>query len=177
MDAARCALRLGAETVRIIYRRSEEEMPARKEEFEHAKEEGILFDFLRNPVRIIGNDKNFATGIDVIKMDLGEPDKSGRRKPLEVKGSEYCIPVDTVIMALGADANPLLTGETPGLKLNKWGYIEVNEKQQSSIPYVFAGGDITTGAATVILAMGAGRTAAKSIHEYLSSMHYKELKN
>lgn len=167
MDAARTALRLGAEKVMIVYRRSADEIPARREEFEHAQEEGIEFQFLRSPTKIIGNEKGFVKALEIQKMDLGEPDSSGRRRPVPMKGSEYMIDIDMVIMAIGTDANPLLTKETRGLKLNKWGYIEVNEKMQTSIPYVFAGGDIVTGSATVISAMGAGRKAAKSIHEYL----------
>jgi glutamate synthase (NADPH/NADH) small chain len=167
MDAARTALRLGAEKVMIVYRRSEEELPARREEYEHAVEEGVEFHFLRNPTGIIGDDDGFVEKIEVIEMELGEPDDSGRRRPVAIEGSEYYEDVDLVIMAIGANANPLLTKHLPGLDLNKWGYIEVNENMQTSIPDVFAGGDIVTGSATVISAMGAGKQAAKGIHEYL----------
>lgn len=167
MDAARTAIRLGAEKVMIIYRRSESELPAREEEYEHALEEGIEFHFLRNPTAIIGNEKGFVKQIEVIKMELGEPDDSGRRRPVAVPDSEYRLDVDLVIMAIGANANPLLTKNTPDLSLNRWGYVEVNEHMQTSIPDVFAGGDIVTGAATVISAMGAGKQAAGSIHKYL----------
>lgn len=167
MDAARTALRLGAEEVMIVYRRSEEELPARREEYEHALEEGIKFHFLRNPTAILGGPEGFVKQIEVIKMTLGEPDESGRCRPVPIEGSEYLIDVDLVIMAIGSNANPLLTQNTPGLKLNKWGYIEVNEEMQASLPDVFAGGDIVTGAATVISAMGAGKKAALGIHHYL----------
>jgi glutamate synthase (NADPH/NADH) small chain len=167
VDAARTALRLGAEQVMIIYRRSESELPAREEEYEHAIEEGVEFHFLRNPTAIIGDEDGFVKQIEIIKMELGEPDDSGRRRPVLIPGSEYTLDVDLVIMAIGANANPLLTKNTPGLKLNRWGYIEVNEGLQTSIPDVFAGGDIVTGAATVISAMGAGKQAAESIHKYL----------
>ncbi len=170
MDSARTAIRLGAEKVMIIYRRSESELPAREEEYEHAIEEGIEFHFLRNPTAIFGNKNGFVDQIEVIKMELGEPDESGRRRPVAIPGSEYMLNVDLVIMAIGANANPLLTKNTPGLKLNRWGYIEVNDSMQTSIPDVFAGGDIVTGAATVISAMGAGKQAAKSIHKYLQGM-------
>jgi glutamate synthase (NADPH/NADH) small chain len=167
MDAARTALRLGAEQVMIVYRRSESELPAREEEYEHAIEEGVEFHFLRNPTAIIGDENGFVKQIEVIKMELGSPDASGRRRPVAVPGSEYILDVDLVIMAIGANANPLLTKNTPGLKLNRWGYIEVSNSMQTSIPDVFAGGDIVTGAATVISAMGAGKQAAESIHKYL----------
>jgi glutamate synthase (NADPH/NADH) small chain len=148
-------------------------MPARKEEYEHAKEEGIEFHFLRNPVKIIGDDKGHVKGLEVVKMELSEPDKSGRRRPVVLPGTEYTIEADIVIMAIGTDANPLMTKETPGLNLSKEGYIEVDEKMQSSLPWVYAGGDITTGSATVISAMGAGRKAAQSIHEYLQKQKSK----
>ncbi len=168
MDAARTALRMGSEKVYIVYRRSEEELPARREEYHHAVEEGVEFMFLRNPVKIIGDEHGQVKQILIQKMELGEPDKSGRRRPVEVPGSEYPLDVDIAIMAIGTKSNPLLTKQTKGLKLNKWGYIEVNEKMQTSIPYIFAGGDIVTGSATVISAMGAGKKAAESIHEYLT---------
>ena len=167
MDAARTALRLGAEKVMIIYRRSESELPAREEEYHHAIEEGIEFHFLRNPTKILGNERGFVTSMEILKMELGEPDDSGRRRPIPIQDSAYSLDVDLVIMAIGANANPLLTQSTPGLELNRWGYIEVNDDMQSSIPDVFAGGDIVTGAATVISAMGAGKQAAASIHTYL----------
>jgi len=168
MDSARTALRLGAKRVMIVYRRSEKELPARKEEYEHAIEEGIEFHFLRNPTAILGNSNGFVERIQVVKMELGEPDESGRCRPMEIPGTDYSIDVDLVIMAVGANANPLLTKNTPDLKLNKWGYIEVDENLNTSIPDVFAGGDIVTGAATVISAMGAGVSGAKSIHKYLT---------
>jgi glutamate synthase (NADPH/NADH) small chain len=169
MDSARTALRLGAEKSMIIYRRSEKEIPARREEYEHAVEEGVEFHFLRNPTKIIGDDEGFVKAIQVLKMELGDPDESGRRRPVAQPGTEYIIDVDLCIMAIGAKANPLLTKKTKDLKLNKWGYIEINDKGQSSIPDVFAGGDIVTGSATVISAMGAGKEAAASIHEFLSN--------
>jgi len=173
MDSARTALRLGAEEVMVVYRRSEEEMPARREEYEHAVEEGIRFLFLTNPTKILGDAEGRARAIEVQSMTLGEPDKSGRRKPVVVPGSEKTIDVDLVIMAIGTQANPLFTKVTPGLKLNEWGYIEVNERMQSSLPYLFAGGDIVTGSATVISAMAAGRKAAAAMHEYLQSLKPK----
>lgn len=179
MDAARTALRLGAEKVYIIYRRSMAEIPARKEEVEHAMEEGIEFDILRNPVEIIGynnpddrrDPKNgFVTGIKVIKCELGEPDERGRRRPVEVKGSEYVIDVDCVIMSIGTSPNPLIKNTTEGLAVNSHGGIIVEEETgKTSKEGVYAGGDAVTGAATVILAMGAGKTAAKAIDEYLSA--------
>ena len=169
MDSARCALRLGAEEVYIVYRRSEKEMPARREEVENAMEEGIVFKFLTNPVRVIGDDKNHVIGMECIQMELGEPDASGRRRPIAIPNSEFTIDCDMVIPALGTQANPLLTKNTKGLELNKWGNIVANpETGATNIPGVYAGGDIVTGAATVIEAMGAGKKAAKAIHEYLS---------
>ncbi len=167
MDAARTALRLGAE-VHIVYRRSEEELPARVEEVHHAKEEGIIFDLLTNPVEILHDDNYYVTGIKCIKMELGEPDASGRRRPVEVAGSEFVIDVDTVIMSLGTSPNPLISSTTEGLEVNKWKCIIADEeKGQTTKEGVFAGGDAVTGAATVILAMGAGKAAAKGIMEYL----------
>lgn len=168
MDSARTALRLGAET-HIVYRRSEVELPARAEEVQHAKEEGIAFHLLTNPKEILVDDKGWVKGIRVIQMQLGEPDSSGRRRPLEIPGSEYEIEADTVIMALGTSPNPLIANTTQGLDTNKHGCIVAKEENgATSREGVFAGGDIVTGAATVILAMGAGKTAAKGIDEYLS---------
>ena len=169
MDSVRTAIRLGADEVYLVYRRSEQEMPARIEEIERAKEEGAIFKLLTNPVRIIGNDKGWVTSMECIRMELGEPDDSGRRRPVPVKGSEFIIEVDSIIMALGTNANPLLPQATPGLTLNKWGYITTDEETcATSIKGVYAGGDIVTGSATVILAMGAGRKAARAIDKYLS---------
>lgn len=170
MDAARCAKRLGAEEVYIVYRRSEEELPARKEEVEHAKEEGIIFKLLTNPVEILPNDEKFVGAIKCLEMELGEPDASGRRRPVEKAGSEFEIPVDAVIMSIGTSPNPLIKSTTKGLETQKWGGIIVEEDTGlTSREGVYAGGDAVTGAATVILAMGAGKTAAKSIDEYLST--------
>lgn len=167
MDAARTALRLGAEEVYIVYRRSRAELPARLEEVEHAEEEGVKFLFLTNPVRYIGNEEGWLTALECIKMELGEPDASGRRKPVPVPGSEFALPVDVAVVAIGQGPNPLLTQNTPDLETNKRGNIVADEFGKTSKPGVFAGGDVVTGAATVIKAMGAGRLAAKSIHEYL----------
>ena len=168
MDAARTALRLGAETY-IVYRRGEAELPARVEEVHHAKEEGIQFHLLRNPKEILVDEQGWVKGLKVIKMDLGEPDESGRRRPVEVPGSEYVLDVDTVIMALGTSPNPLISSTTKGLDVNKWQCIVADEKNGATTKEgVYAGGDAVTGAATVILAMGAGKAAAKGIDEYLS---------
>jgi glutamate synthase (NADPH/NADH) small chain len=168
MDAARTAMRLGADHVYLVYRRSRTEMPARSEEIHHAEEEGIEFHLLTNPIRYIGNDKGWVVGVECLRMELGEPDDSGRRRPVPVKGSEYILDIDTAVVAIGAGANPLVQSTTPGLKTNKWNYIEADEETgQTSREGVFAGGDIVTGAATVILAMGAGRKAATAIHRYL----------
>ena len=168
MDAARSAKRLGAEEVYIIYRRSEVEMPARLEEVHHAKEEGIRFHILTNPTQILGSPEGWVTGIECVEMTLGEPDASGRRRPVVKQGSEYTIEVETVIMAIGTSPNPLIKKTTPGLETHKWGGIMVNEAtMETSRPGVYAGGDAVTGAATVILAMGAGKKAAAAIDEYL----------
>ncbi|MBQ9673896.1 MAG: NADPH-dependent glutamate synthase [Ruminococcus sp.] len=168
MDAARSALRLGAEEVSIIYRRSEAELPARAEEVHHAKEEGIIFRTLNNPVEILGDDDDNVTGIKCIKMELGEPDASGRRRPVAVEGSEYVIPMDCVIMSIGTSPNPLIKSTTDGLDTQKWGGIIADEDGLTSREYVYAGGDAVTGAATVILAMGAGKKAAAAIDKALS---------
>ena len=166
MDSARCARRLGAKEVSIIYRRSEKEMPARLEEIEHAREERIKFMLLTVPTKIMGSD-SWVEKMECIKMELGEPDESGRRRPIPLKGSEFEIEVDTVVMAIGQGANPLLLSRTPGLELNKKGYIEADEERATSLGGVFAGGDIVTGAATVISAMGAGKRAARAIDRYI----------
>lgn len=168
MDAARTALRLGAE-VHIVYRRSEEELPARVEEVHHAKEEGVIFDLLTNPKEILVDENGHASGMKVVKMELGEPDESGRRRPVEVAGSEYVLDVDTIIMSLGTSPNPLISSTTDGLDTNKWGCIVAKEENgETTKKGVYAGGDAVTGAATVILAMGAGKAAAAGIDEFLS---------
>lgn len=168
MDAARTALRLGAETT-IVYRRTENELPARKEEVHHAKEEGIRFEMLTNPVEVLGDDNGWVRGVRCIRMELGDPDESGRRSPVEIPGSEFELETDTVIMSLGTSPNPLIAKTTSGLETNRRGCIVADENGATSRPGVFAGGDAVTGAATVILAMGAGRKAAAAIHEYILS--------
>jgi glutamate synthase (NADPH/NADH) small chain len=170
LDSARVALRLGADKVIIVYRRSEEEMPARKAEYHHAQEEGIEFQFLTNPTEIIGDEYSNIQQLKAIKMKLGEPDDSGRRRPIPIENSDFFIPTDTVILAVGTRANPVLTKTLPDLKLNKYGYIETDESGRTNIEDIFAGGDIVTGSATVISAMGAGRKAAKAIDEYLTGL-------
>ena len=168
MDAARTALRLGAEHSYIVYRRSKKELPARIEEVHHAEEEGIQFHFLTLPLEILGNEDGWVCGMRCQKMELGEPDESGRRRPVPLPGSEFGLEVDMVVVAIGTGANPLIPSTTPDLKINKWGYIEADpETGATSKPGVYAGGDIVTGSATVILAMGAGRKAANAIHKYL----------
>ena len=169
MDSARTAVRLGAEKVYLVYRRSEKEMPARVEEVHHAREEGIDFHVLQNPKRILGNDDGYVVGMECLRYDLGEPDDSGRRRPVPIEGSEFTIDVDSVIVAIGNGANPLIQQTTTGLEFNKWGNIIVDENCKTALEGVYAGGDIVLGAATVILAMGQGRTAAAAINEYLKS--------
>jgi glutamate synthase (NADPH/NADH) small chain len=169
MDSVRTALRLGAENAYIIYRRTEVEMPARKEEVHHAHEEGVQFKLLTNPVEYIGDKKGWVTGMKCIRMELGEPDASGRRSPVPIEGSEFVIDVDTVVVAVGTMANPIVPATTPGLETNRRGYIITKgESGETNRPGVYAGGDIVTGSATVILAMGAGKQAARAIHAYLS---------
>jgi glutamate synthase (NADPH/NADH) small chain len=166
MDAMRVSMRLGAEKVMCVYRRSKTEAPARAEEVHHAEEEGIEFNWLTSPIELLGDDKNAVRAMRCIRMELGEPDSSGRRKPVPVPGSEFEIETDMVVFAIGTNANPIL-GQTSRLKLNKWGYIETDDSLATSIAGVYAGGDIVTGAATVIQAMGAGRKAARGMKAYL----------
>jgi glutamate synthase (NADPH/NADH) small chain len=168
MDAVRTSKRLGADESIIVYRRGRKEMPARVEEVHHAEEEAIRFEMLTAPLEVLGDKDGWVAGLKCIRMQLGEPDASGRRRPVPIPGSEFVIDCDLVIVAIGIGANPLLTKTTPGLKLNKWGYIEADENLMTSIPGVFAGGDIVRGSATVILAMGDGKKAAQNIHKYLS---------
>jgi len=171
MDAARSAKRLGAENVYIVYRRSLEEMPARREEIHHAMDEGIIFKLLNNPLKIIGNDNKEVCGMECIEMELGAPDASGRRRPIAKEGSNHIIDVDTVIISIGTSPNPLIRQTTPGIETNKWGCLVVNEQMATTREGIYAGGDAVTGAATVILAMGAGKTAAHSIDEYIKQKH------
>ena len=174
MDAARCAKRMGAEHVYVVYRRSEAEMPARREEIHHAKEEGIEFLFLNNPTKILGDDKGRVRAMECIKMELGEPDDSGRRRPVEVPGSEFELDVDAVIMSLGTSPNPLIRSTTPGLDANRKGCLVADEETMATTREgVYAGGDAVTGAATVILAMGAGKKAAEAMDKYLREKHGK----
>ena len=169
MDAARCAKRLGVETVSVVYRRSMEELPARKEEVEHAIEEGIDFQLLRNPVRVLGNEDGWVTGVECVEMELGEPDESGRRRPMVKEGSNFIIEADCMIMAIGTSPNPLIRSTTQGLQTNRKGCLICDEQGRTTREGVFAGGDAVTGAATVILAMGAGKNAALAIDEYIKS--------
>jgi len=167
MDSARTAKRIGAAASMIVYRRTRKEMPARAEEIHHAEEEGIEFEFLVAPVEVLGNEKKWVTGLKCVRMQLGEPDASGRARPIVIAGSEFVVPCDVVVVAIGTRANPLLTATCPELKLNKWGNIVVDDQGMTNLPGVFAGGDIVRGAATVILAMGDGKRAAKAMDEYL----------
>jgi glutamate synthase (NADPH/NADH) small chain len=167
MDAARTALRVGAGKVYLFYRRSEQEMPARVEEVHHAKEEGVEFHLLTNPTRLFGDEGGSVTGVECIRMGLGEPDASGRRRPVEQPGSEFVTKLETFVFAIGQGPNPIIASTTPGLKTNRWGQIEVDANRMTSLPGVFAGGDIT-GGSTVITAMGDGRKAAAAIHRYLT---------
>ncbi len=169
MDAARCGMRLGAEHVYIVYRRGEAEMPARLEEVHHAKEEGIELKTLCNPIEILGDENGRVCGMKCVRMELGEPDASGRRRPVEIPGSEFILDVDTVVMSLGTNPNPLIRSTTPGLDTNRKGCLIVNENEMTTREGVFAGGDAVTGAATVILAMGAGKKAAEAIHNFIQS--------
>jgi glutamate synthase (NADPH/NADH) small chain len=169
MDAVRTAKRLGATEAHLVYRRGPAELPARAEEVHHAEEEGIVFDFLVAPLEVLGNEKGWVTGLRCQRMALGEPDASGRRRALPVPASEFTLPADLVVVAIGTRSNPLLTGTTPELRVNEWGYIETDTNGMTSLPGVFAGGDIVRGAATVILAMGDGKRAAAAIHAYLAA--------
>ena len=176
MDCVRTAIRLGAENVHIVYRRAEEQMPARNEEIHHAKEEGIQFHLLTNPIRIIGDDHGHIKGLECIRMELGEPDASGRRRPVPIEGSEYIIDTDLFVVSIGAGANPLITSTMPDLELNKWGNIIADENGKTSTDRVWAGGDIVTGMATVIEAMGAGRASALDIHNFLTGEDLRPVK-
>ncbi|KXS42436.1 MAG: putative oxidoreductase, partial [Methanolobus sp. T82-4] len=169
MDAARSALRLGADEVSIVYRRGEDELPARKEEIENAKEEGVVFRLLTNPVRILEGENMTVKGVECIKMELGEPDESGRRRPVPVEGSEFVIDADIVIIAIGTSPNPMILSGSEGLEVGSRGTIVVDDSGKTSLENVCAGGDAVTGAATVISAMGAGKLAAKTINEYLKN--------
>lgn len=170
MDSARTSLRLGAEEVHIVYRRSDKEMPARAEEIEHAKEEGVIFNLLTNPVRIIGDENGWVKGMECIKMELGEPDDSGRARPIPIKGSEFVFDVDTIVIAIGQSPNPLIPQTTSDLEIGRWGTIKADAEGATSRRGVYAGGDIVTGAATVILAMGAGKVAARAMDRYLRTL-------
>jgi glutamate synthase (NADPH/NADH) small chain len=170
MDAVRTAKRLGAESAMIVYRRTHDELPARAEEVHHAEQEGVHFEFLTAPLEVVGNDQRWVTGMKCQKMQLGEPDSSGRRRPEPIPGSEFILECDTIVVAIGTKANPLLTASCPELKLNKWGNIVADEHGQTSLPGVFAGGDIVRGAATVILAMGDGKKSAAAMDAYLNKL-------
>ena len=174
MDCVRTSLRMGADEVTLLYRRTEAEMPARVEEIEHAKQEGVKFTFLAAPVALHGDESGWVSEIECIRMELGEPDASGRRRPIEIKGSNFRLPAQTVVSALGFGVNPLLSSTTPELRVNKWGIIEVDEARATSIPGVFAGGDATTGGATVIMAMGHGKRAAQAMDEYLAALEIEK---
>jgi len=167
MDSVRTARRLGADESVCVYRRSRTELPARAEEVHHAEQEGVRFEFLTAPVEVLGDEKGWVTGLKCVRMELGEPDASGRRRPVEIPGSEFIFPCEMVVVAIGTKSNPLLTSTSPDLKVNKWGYIEIDDNLQTSMDGVFAGGDIVRGAATVILAMGDGKKAAQNIDNYL----------
>ncbi|MDD2321716.1 MAG: FAD-dependent oxidoreductase, partial [Geobacteraceae bacterium] len=167
MDAVRMSLRLGAEESTILYRRSRKEMPARVEEIENAEEEGVRFHYLVNPVRFIGNESGWVCGVECLKMELGEPDASGRRRPLPIKGSEFIVDVDMVVVAIGQSANPIVASTASGVETNERGYFIADDDGRTTKPGVFAGGDIVTGAATVILAIGAGKKAARAMHGFL----------
>jgi glutamate synthase (NADPH/NADH) small chain len=170
MDSARTALRLGADEVHIVYRRSRDELPARLEEVENAEEEGVIFDFLTLPIRLIGDERGWLMGMECLRMELSEPDASGRRKPVPIDGSEFIMEFDASVCAIGNSPNPLIPQTTPELKMGRKGNIEADEETgKTSMERIWAGGDVVTGAATVIMAMGAGRKAARSIHEFLSS--------
>ena len=169
MDAVRISKRLGADPATLVYRRSRTEMPARVEEVKHAEEEGVIMHLLCNPIEVLGDEDGWVRGAICQKMELGEPDNSGRRRPIPIKGSEFEIPCQVFIIAIGTKANPLLTQTTRGLRTNRWGNIEIDENNMTSIPGVFAGGDIVRGAATVILAMGDGKESAVSMNNYLAS--------
>lgn len=175
MDAVRMSLRLGAEEGHILYRRSRKEMPARIEEIENAEEEGVRFNYLVNPVRFIGNEGNWVTGVECLRMELGEPDASGRRRPIPIKGSEFIVDVDTVVVAIGQNANPIVASTATGVETNERGYFIADEDGRCTKPGVFAGGDIVTGAATVILAIGAGKKAARAIDQYLNDGVWPEI--
>jgi glutamate synthase (NADPH) small chain len=170
MDAVRTARRMGAKQATIAYRRGKDELPARAEEIRHAEEEGVTFELMASPTRIIGNDDGWVTGIECQMMQLGEADASGRRRPTPIAGSEYVLDCDMVVVAIGTRSNPMLTSSEPDLSINEWGYLVVDENGMTSVPGIFAGGDIVRGAATVILAMGDGKRAARAIERYLDTV-------
>jgi glutamate synthase (NADPH/NADH) small chain len=171
MDSARTAVRLGADEVHLVYRRSRAELPAREEEVENAEEEGVIFDILTLPIKLIGDENGWIKEMECLKMELGEPDDSGRRRPVAIEGSNFLMPMDAVVIAIGNSPNPLVPMTTPGLNIGKWGNIETDAATaKTSRAKIWAGGDVVRGAATVISAMGDGRVAAKSIHEYLKSL-------